>query len=64
VGSTVLTEQQPATSVLTTGPSPPPPAATTTAIPISLDQLEMGMVPVHSVQIEEIEADGTATRVK
>ena len=32
-------------------------------VPISLDQLEMGMVPLHSVQIEEIEADGTATKV-
>jgi hypothetical protein len=40
-------------------------AVTTTTVPISLDQLEMGMVPVmHSVQIEEIEADGTATGVR
>ena len=29
---------------------------------ITLDQLEQGMVPVDSIQIEHIEADGTTTK--
>jgi len=31
--------------------------------PITLDQLEQGMVPVDSIQIEHIEADGTTTKI-
>ena len=30
--------------------------------PITLDQLEQGMVPVDSIQIEHIESDGTTTK--
>ena len=30
---------------------------------ITLDQLEQGMVPVGSIQIEQIEADGTTTNI-
>jgi hypothetical protein len=42
----------------------PEPFADSHHRPISLDQLEKGMVPVlHAVEIEEIEADGDPNKV-
>eukprot|EP00092_Neocalanus_flemingeri_P008454 GFUD01009110.1.p1 GENE.GFUD01009110.1~~GFUD01009110.1.p1 ORF type:complete len:2320 (+),score=595.04 GFUD01009110.1:230-7189(+) len=42
---------------------PVPEIPGTTNGPITLDQLEQGMVPVDSIQIEHIEADGTTTKI-
>lgn len=40
-----------------------PEVAGSTNGPITLDQLEQGMVPVDSIQIEHIEADGSTTKI-
>jgi hypothetical protein len=65
--------RHPSTDSLTTAVvlSDPPTTATIpltlsehpVSLPIPLDQLETGMVPLDSVEIEHIEADGTPAKV-
>ena len=53
--------QAPATLMSADGITDLPSDPANPETPITLDQLEQGMVPVQSIQIEQIEADGTTT---